>query len=213
MGSPTRQDGRVEVGQKISTAFSARAWNRAQEAADIVLGDKTRFGAGGTNVEPTRIVVPCFVTSTVTGVAPGHVVQLTAATGYVVPDHSNQNDTRAAVGGGLSGSVWTPVSLDNYADAKVQLGVIVGGRDMPSPGQPQYVKVCIAGMCIARVRARTVGGGNPGPYKFIQGSVLRSGDTATPLTGAAEASTCGHQRIVQYVGTANDACSYAVVIL
>lgn len=46
MGSPTRHDGRVESGQKISTAFSARAWNRAQDAADIVLGDRPRFGAG-----------------------------------------------------------------------------------------------------------------------------------------------------------------------
>lgn len=33
-----RPDGRVEKGQKLSTAFSARAWNRAQDAADVVLG-------------------------------------------------------------------------------------------------------------------------------------------------------------------------------
>lgn len=47
MGGPTRHDGRVESGQKISTAFSARAWNRAQDAADIVLGGRSRFGGGG----------------------------------------------------------------------------------------------------------------------------------------------------------------------
>jgi hypothetical protein len=41
-----RGDGRVERGQKLATAFSARAWNRAQDAADIVLGDRARFGAG-----------------------------------------------------------------------------------------------------------------------------------------------------------------------
>lgn len=45
MGGPTRHDGRVESGQKISTAFSARAWNRAQDAADLVLSEQTRFGA------------------------------------------------------------------------------------------------------------------------------------------------------------------------
>lgn len=33
-----RPDGRVEKGQKLSSAFSARAWNRAQDAADVVLG-------------------------------------------------------------------------------------------------------------------------------------------------------------------------------
>lgn len=41
-----RQDGRVEVGEKVSQAFSARAWNRAQDAADIVLGSVTGFEAG-----------------------------------------------------------------------------------------------------------------------------------------------------------------------
>lgn len=45
MGNHTRRDGRVEPGQKITRAFSARAWNRAQEAADVVLGEQTRFGA------------------------------------------------------------------------------------------------------------------------------------------------------------------------
>ena len=43
-----RSDGRVEPRQKISTAFSARAWNRAQDAADLVLGERARFGADGT---------------------------------------------------------------------------------------------------------------------------------------------------------------------
>ena len=34
----TRPDGRIEKGQKLATAISARAWNRAQDAADVVLG-------------------------------------------------------------------------------------------------------------------------------------------------------------------------------
>jgi hypothetical protein len=34
----TRRDGRIDPGQKLSKAISARAWNRAQDAADIVLG-------------------------------------------------------------------------------------------------------------------------------------------------------------------------------
>jgi hypothetical protein len=40
-----RNDGRIEPGQKLSTAISARAWNRAQQAADVVLGAGT--GASG----------------------------------------------------------------------------------------------------------------------------------------------------------------------
>ena len=41
-----RPDGRVEPGQRISSAFSARAWNRAQDAADVVLGARTGMQAG-----------------------------------------------------------------------------------------------------------------------------------------------------------------------
>lgn len=33
-----RPDGRIEKGQRLTSAISARAWNRAQDAADIVLG-------------------------------------------------------------------------------------------------------------------------------------------------------------------------------
>jgi hypothetical protein len=36
-----RPDGRIEPGQKLASAISARAWNRAQDAADIVLGERT----------------------------------------------------------------------------------------------------------------------------------------------------------------------------
>lgn len=33
-----RTDGRIEKGQSLRSAISARAWNRAQDAADVVLG-------------------------------------------------------------------------------------------------------------------------------------------------------------------------------
>ena len=45
-----RPDGRVEPGQRIAAAFSARAWNRAQDAADIVLGARTGAEAGASQV-------------------------------------------------------------------------------------------------------------------------------------------------------------------
>jgi hypothetical protein len=38
-----RADGRVRPGQNIATAFSARAWNRAQDAADLVLAKANGF--------------------------------------------------------------------------------------------------------------------------------------------------------------------------
>jgi len=41
-----RPDGRIEKGQRLTTAISARAWNRAQDAADIVLGATPGVTAG-----------------------------------------------------------------------------------------------------------------------------------------------------------------------
>lgn len=41
-----KPDGRIEKGQRLSTAISARAWNRAQDAADIVLGVRPGVTAG-----------------------------------------------------------------------------------------------------------------------------------------------------------------------
>jgi hypothetical protein len=42
-----RNDGRIEPGQKLAGAISARAWNRAQDAADRVLGVGTGMTGGG----------------------------------------------------------------------------------------------------------------------------------------------------------------------
>lgn len=42
----SRPDGRIEPGQPLRGAISARAWNRAQDAADLVLGAGTGIEAG-----------------------------------------------------------------------------------------------------------------------------------------------------------------------
>lgn len=47
-----KPDGRIEKGQRLSTAISARAWNRAQDAADIVLGVRPGMTAGDAGGPP-----------------------------------------------------------------------------------------------------------------------------------------------------------------
>ena len=42
----SRPDGRIEPGQPLRSAISARAWNRAQDAADLVLGQQGGITAG-----------------------------------------------------------------------------------------------------------------------------------------------------------------------
>jgi predicted RecA/RadA family phage recombinase len=62
-----RPDGRIEPGQPLRGAISARAWNRAQDAADIVLGANagTQGGAPGSPVLKPYTWVYCKPSVTV----------------------------------------------------------------------------------------------------------------------------------------------------
>jgi hypothetical protein len=56
----TRRDGRIDPGQPLGKAISARAWNRAQDAADIVLGQApgaTAADAGGFERIPNFVMI------------------------------------------------------------------------------------------------------------------------------------------------------------
>jgi hypothetical protein len=53
-------NGRIEPGQPLESAISARAWNRAQDAADIVLGAGAGMAALGPRMaNAPYIVLPC----------------------------------------------------------------------------------------------------------------------------------------------------------
>jgi hypothetical protein len=207
-----RNDGRIEKGQRLSSAISARAWNRAQQAADIVLGVEPGVSATPGPVEPSRVVVPCLVSSSKDDITVGHVVKITACSAYDIPDESHA--TRCPAAHSLTGEIIEPVSLGDYAKAKVQLGVIVSGVTMPKSGATAIVNVCISGMCIARVRPRdAIASDGWQERQFIQGPVIRSGDSASDLKGVAEACSCGHQRIIQFLGEADSVSRFAVVLL
>ena len=55
----SKADGRVEAGQSIQAAFSAKTWNRFCDTADLVLGRQygTRGGALGQTGYPANIVL------------------------------------------------------------------------------------------------------------------------------------------------------------
>lgn len=63
-----RADGRIEPGQKLTSAISARAWNRAQQAADIVLGVNPGYAVAGAPVSPLRYATLRIPKSAVTNV-------------------------------------------------------------------------------------------------------------------------------------------------
>lgn len=58
-----RADGRIDAGESLDTAISARAWNRAQDAADIVLRQHRGGGALDFGGAP-YIALPCKATNT-----------------------------------------------------------------------------------------------------------------------------------------------------
>jgi hypothetical protein len=58
-----KPDGRIEKGQRLSTAISARAWNRAQDAADIVLGVRPGFGVPHVSSSQDHLTVKILKTS------------------------------------------------------------------------------------------------------------------------------------------------------
>jgi hypothetical protein len=62
-------DGRIQAGQDIRTAISARAWNRSQEAADLVLGGRPSLQGGpvGSGGVPYTW---CYAKNTTAGTVP-----------------------------------------------------------------------------------------------------------------------------------------------
>lgn len=155
------------------------------------------------------LVIPCRVATTVANVSVGYVVKLNAVGAKAIPDVNDSADKRVPRAFSFDGEVVLPVTLNNYEDAKhAQLGVIVGGTRFSKFGTSLIVDVCIAGMCVARVRQRSetsVGAGaGPGPFSFMSAPVKRnSGDTDAKLTGAGEASSCGRHRVIAYLGDAD----------
>jgi len=120
-----RPDGRIEKGQRLSSAISARAWNRAQEAADRVLGVTPGFEV--TQASPSSSVVTMTATilkAAADGEMSGWPAHLVA-----------ENGTKLRVGYGISLDIaplnipalpnWngTPQKVDNLSD----LGVVQPG--------------------------------------------------------------------------------------
>jgi hypothetical protein len=71
-----KPDGRIEKGQRLSTAISARAWNRAQDAADIVLGVRPGVEAGDVlRRPPHRIIVTMRKELPSQAIYPGHAIE------------------------------------------------------------------------------------------------------------------------------------------
>lgn len=196
-----RSDGRIEAGDPLRSSISARAWNRAQDAADVVFGAYAGFTATPEAALPSSIVVPCLVTTTINNVKPGHIVTFTGTGARDIPDYQDAEDKRVPRVHSLTAQLTLPVSYDDYEENNWRIGVIVSGFRMPVPGTPRMVNVCIGGLCVARV-VQTAVGVDPQVHvggRFIRGSVIRNPGDETSLIGIAEQASCGPGEIIQFI--------------
>lgn len=165
------QNYRVEVGQPISEAFSATAWNRAQDAADIILGSQPRVL--GQNPIPYQygIVVPVFLSQDKGPFENGSAVLL----------QGHKLDERRIVR--LDGYVADPRPLEDYETHTTVFPDSFGVTVQPIREGDNVALCCISGMVIARVRVistnhrfvslptdRTVAGGSPGEAGVLETS-------------------------------------------
>jgi len=143
-----RTDGRIEPGEPLAKAVSARAWNRAQDAADLVLGDALSVsppagqGASGASAccrvmakNTSSTTIPWMGGCQITGIAP--------AAGASATKGANAQFLRSP-----TVTVAIPSSASTTASTAVALQPI-------KPGQCGWVAVAGVIQCKATITAST----------------------------------------------------------
>jgi hypothetical protein len=185
-----RPDGRIEKGQRLGSAISARAWNRAQDAADHVLGVRPGFEAGSLSLLDYAIVVP---------------VQLNAAPGI---NYSHVGIPIKISGCEVFGTTAAPAGL------KLLRGQIAEPTDMrnttmlPAPemfaltvepmksGETLVVRCAIKGLAVARVRQFA------DTDRYVALPTRRAtAETVESLRGTLETSAAGYGRLVAVINS------------
>jgi hypothetical protein len=191
-----RPDGRIEPGQPLRGAISARAWNRAQDAADLVLGAHAGVTAISGQYDSCRLVAAVRVSGQcspgtpvyITGSAPAKRLGTQNASGSLSPPY----------GGGfaveyLSGFV---VSLDN-AGSPWPIGITIDGSGDLDVLSSSVIRCVIRGLAVVRVRRFSASHFFAVP-PFAKGN--ENNDTGR-YTGILDSSPCacdGSVRVISY---------------
>jgi hypothetical protein len=191
-----RPDGRIEPGQPLRGAISARAWNRAQDAADLVLGTNPGVTALSGQYDGSRLVAAVRVSGQcapgtavyITGSAPARRLGTQNASGSLAPPY----------GGGfavehLSGFV---ASLDN-AGSPWPVGVTIDGSGSLDVLSSSVVRCVIRGLAVVRVRLFS------GSHYFAVPPFKKGNENndSGRYTGILDSSPCacdGSVRVISY---------------
>jgi hypothetical protein len=203
----SRGDGRIEPGQPINTAISARAWNRAQDAADIVLGTTPSFLTSESRSSPRFLTMPMLITSSFT-------TTTTFPPGSVVTFDIRANQTTARRTSGTLGTALTPPYGDYFEmpSAKALLHEPNGVTPLVAPAttlpwgvtveggtkNQSIVNVIVRGVAPVRIRSMTYRGG---PNHFYACPAIRRSaqETLAQLTGILETTECACDNAAQIV--------------
>lgn len=142
-----RPDGRIEPGQPLRGAISARAWNRAQDAADVVLG--AYAGTEGVQGSPVlkpytwcycqaSVTVPQWGILAITGVATTSYQEMPVLTGGTPTDTTTAwcvavepiaggKIGRVAVGGAVVCKIEVSSAGDKFAACKASSAELKSG--------------------------------------------------------------------------------------
>lgn len=194
-----RQDGRIEPGQRISRAISARAWNRAQDAADIVLGRQVRFGAGVPSSLPDRLYRRVTTAPSASRRMRFGMIVRERINGYqpfVTAIPGSLAEAAREIAHPLLYYFHAPPEFVNRRQVSSATFAIACSGEVPAKNAATYSEtvVCTHGLCLAMVRK------NPGGFlPRIMPAVRRyESDTNTNLIGLAEDSDCGAGELVRW---------------
>jgi hypothetical protein len=185
-----RPDGRIEKGQRLGSAISARAWNRAQDAADVVLGVRPGFEAGSLSLLDYAIVVPVQLNSA-PGINYSHVGVPIKISGCEV------FGTTAAPAGLklLRGQIAEPTDMRNTTMLPAPEMFALTVEPMKS-GETLVVRCAIKGLAVARVRQFA------DTDRYVALPTRRAtAETVESLRGTLETSAAGYGRLVAVINS------------
>jgi hypothetical protein len=196
-----RPDGRIEKGQRLSSAISAKAWNRAQEAADRVLGAGTGFSVDDALASSSRLVLPMQISGPDFG--PGCVVSYNRGTAisFKILDGNAYADVQC-----LQANVYEAI---NGSSTTYPYGTAFGVT-LASGKNLSVVPVVVSGYAICKINIISAN------HQFAKAAIVRStGENAAELLGCLESTDCGCDGTakVLFYGTGSGNVRWSMVIL
>lgn len=203
-----RPDGRIEKGQRLNTAISARAWNRAQDAADHVLGVRPGFEASAGAPGPSKVVFPVRINGGTPFTYAAIKINVTVGA-YGINTAQQTSPYTSGV-----------PHLENFGLPTFITGSLTDGTAgswcicEPKLSATSDVSYCVmSGVTFARVRVRSSVGLSHG---FAQPSQARDGGAYPAINGVLDSTECecdGAAKILAIGGNGFNQVYWAMILL